>query len=67
MSTSQTTYKVGERVIYFHSFFNRRFDATVTRVTKNRVTVKLDDPMGYISPTQRTRSLTHRQAAETLI
>jgi hypothetical protein len=28
-----TNYAVGERVEYFHSFFNRRFSATVTKVT----------------------------------
>jgi hypothetical protein len=60
------TFKVGDRVVYFHSFFMRRFDATVTRVTKTRVTVVLDDPLGLISPTDRKRSFTHAQADQAL-
>jgi FKBP-type peptidyl-prolyl cis-trans isomerase 2 len=56
-------FTVGERVIYFHSFFNRRFEATVTRVTKTRVVLSLNHPPAGV---QRIRSLTHKQADQML-
>ena len=62
MPTDQT-FTVGESVTYFHSFFNRVFDAHVTRVTKSRVVITLDHPPAGV---QRVRSFTHKQASERL-
>ena len=59
-----TRFQVSDRVEYFHSFFNRRFDATVVKVSARAVVIHLDHPPAGV---QRVRRFTHLQADELLM